>query len=528
MSPHSWSASDFEQMRQLALPPAEVERQISLFKNPPPFAVLARPAVLSDGIHKIEDPQKPGLLASYGVARDQGRLSKFVPASGAATRMFQSFLKFLKEGCARRAELQAKSALGDAEALSLLFFMDSLPRVAFYGDLKRQLQSRGKDLDALLKQGEYGPVWESLLSEEGLGYGLASKGLIQFHGHPEGPRTALEEHLREGVHYLKDAQGVCRIHFTVSPEHRAAYEKRVAELTQALEKPMGARFQVGFSEQEKSYQTVAVDLNNEPFRDKEGRLVFRPAGHGALLKNLDQLGADIVFIKNIDNVVIEKFLEPTIEWKKLLAGYLLETQGRVFEFLRRLDEGNVSEASLREMAEFVREVLWVKVPDTFAKKDEPEKVKWLQKLLDRPMRVCGVVPNTGEPGGGPFWVKGPGSGESLQIVEGSQVDPDSEAQAALFRESTHFNPVDLVCAVSDRRGKPYSLADYVDEKAVFISRKSHQGRELKALELPGLWNGAMAGWTTLFVEVPLATFNPVKTVFDLLKPAHQTGSSVNL
>ena len=530
MSPLSWSASDLEQMRELSLSPAEVERQGLIFKNPPPYANLARPAILSDGIHKIDDSQKPELLAFYDAAREPGRLSKFVPASGAATRMFQSLLKFLKEGCARRAQLEAKSALGDAEALSLLFLMDSLPQVAFYGDLKKHLESHGKDLDALLKQGEYGPVWDALLSEEGLGYGLASKGLIQFHGHAAGPRTALEEHLREGVLYLRDAQGLCRIHFTVSPEHRASYEKRLGELTQTLaqEGSEGARFQVDFSEQEKSYQTIAVDLNNEPFRDKDGRLVFRPAGHGALLKNLDNLGADIVFIKNIDNVVIEKLLEPTIEWKKLLAGFLLQTQGKVFEFLRRLEEGGVSESGFEEMAEFVREVLWIKVPESFAKKDKIEKTKWLQKLLDRPMRVCGVVPNTGEPGGGPFWVRGPGGEESLQIVEGSQVDPESKAQAALFAQSTHFNPVDLVCAVSDRRGKPYSLADYVDEKAVFISRKSHQGRDLKALELPGLWNGAMAGWTTLFVEVPLATFNPVKTVFDLLKPAHQAGSGVNL
>jgi hypothetical protein len=521
MSPLSWSPSDLDQIKQLSLSIPEVERQVSIFKNPPPFASLARPATLLDGIHQIADSQKPRLLAVYDAARELGRLSKFVPASGAATRMFQSLLKFLKEGCARRAELQAKSASDDLEALSLLFFMDSLPQVAFYGDLKEHLKSRGKDLDALLKQGEYGPVWDALLSEQGLGYGLASKGLIQFHGHPEGPRTALEEHLREGVHYLKDAQGFCRIHFTVAPEHRASYEKRVGELTRSLARSTGARFQVDFSEQENSYQTIAVDLHNEPFRDKDGRLVFRPAGHGALLKNLDNLGADIVFIKNIDNVVIEKFLEPTIEWKKILAGYLLEAQGKVFEFLRRMEEDAVSDPGFEEIAEFVREVLWIKVPESFAKRDHADKVRWLQKLLDRPMRVCGVVPNTGEPGGGPFWVSGAEGEESLQIVEGSQVDPQSKSQAALFRESTHFNPVDLVCAVSNRKGMPYSLASYVDEKAVFISRKSHQGRDLKALELPGLWNGAMAGWMTLFVEVPLATFNPVKTVFDLLKPAHQ-------
>jgi Domain of unknown function (DUF4301) len=521
MSPTSWTASDLEQMKSLSIAPSEVERQIAIFKSQPPYARLLRPAVLSDGIQRIQDSDKPALLARYEKARGPGRLSKFVPASGAATRMFQTILKFLKEDRSRRSDLEAKSGQGDPEALSLLRLMDSLPQVAFYADLRECLRAQGKDLEALLEKGEYGPVWEALLSEEGLGYGLTSKGLIQFHSHAAGSRTALEEHLRESVRYLKDAQGLCRIHFTVSPEHRASYEKRVRELTQTLGRETDTRFQIDFSEQEKSYQTIAVDLENEPFRDKDGKLVFRPAGHGALLKNLDGLGADIVFIKNIDNVVVEKLLEPTIEWKKLLAGYLLEAQQKVFEFLGRLEKGDLSEAELLHMADFVRRVLWVKIPGSFEKNGRVEKEKWFQKLLDRPMRVCGVVPNTGEPGGGPFWVDGADGNASLQIVEAAQVDSESPGQSAIFQKSTHFNPVDLVCAISDRQGKPYPLTPYIDEKAVFISRKSYQGRDLKALELPGLWNGAMAEWITLFIEVPLATFNPVKTVFDLLKPAHQ-------
>ena len=510
-----------EQMKSLSIAPSEVERQIAIFKNQPPYARLLRPAVLSDGIHRIRDSDKPALVARYDKARGLGRLSKFVPASGAATRMFQTIMKFLKEDRTRRADLEAKSAQGDPEALSLLRLMDSLPQVAFYDDLRGCLKAQGKKLEALLEKGEYGPVWDALLSEGGLGYGLTSKGLIQFHSHAAGARTALEEHLRESVRYLKDALGLCRIHFTVSPEHREAYEKRVRELIQTLGRETGARFQIDFSEQEKSYQTIAVDLENEPFRDKDGKLVFRPAGHGALLKNLDGLGADIVFIKNIDNVVIEKLLEPTIEWKKLLVGYLLDAQQKVFEFLGRLEKGALSEAELLGMVDFIRRVLWVKIPDSFQKSGQVEKEKWLQKLLDRPMRVCGVVPNTGEPGGGPFWIEGAEGNASLQIVEAAQVDSQSREQSAIFKKSTHFNPVDLVCAISDRRGKPYPLTPYIDEKAVFISHKSYQGRDLKALELPGLWNGAMAEWITLFLEVPLATFNPVKTVFDLLKPAHQ-------
>jgi hypothetical protein len=507
-------------MRELSIAPTEVERQIALFKNPPPFAHLTRPAAVADGIHVISDSQKSRLLSRYEKARADGRLSKFVPASGAATRMFQSLLKLLEQGNTDRETLRKKSEAGDPESLSALLLMDSFPRVAFYEDLRACLQSKGLDLPALLTQGDYGPVWDCLLSEAGLGYGVLSKGLIQFHAHPAGPRTAFEEHFLEALRTVKDARGLSRLHFTVAPEHRQAYEKKTRQI---IEKLSGAgQFQVDFSEQAKSYQTIAVDLKNDPFRDSKGRLLFRPAGHGALIQNLDGLGADIVFIKNIDNVVIEKLLEPTLEWKKLLAGYLLETQSRIFALLDQVESGSFSEGAAEEAAGFMERDLWVKIPVSWRSMGLAEKKGWILNFLNRPIRVCGVVPNTGEPGGGPFWVAYGKGVESLQIVEGAQVDPKSESQRAIFRQSTHFNPVDLVCAISDRQGRPYNLKSYVDEAAVFISQKSHQGRDLKALELPGLWNGAMAQWLTLFVEVPLATFNPVKTVFDLLKPAHQS------
>ena len=503
-------------MRELSISPAEVQRQIALFKNPPPFARLARPAAVADGIQVISDPQKSGLISLYEKARERGRLSKFVPASGAATRMFQSLLRLLEQGNTDRGTLRKKSEAGDAESLSALLLMDSLPQVAFYGELRDCLRSKGQDLSFFLSKGDYGPVWDCLLSEAGLGYGALSKGLIQFHAHPAGPRTAFEEHFLEALSTVRDGQGISRLHFTVAPEHRGAYEKKARQITGKLSG--SGSFQVDFSEQGKSYQTLAVDLENEPFRDSKGRLVFRPAGHGALIQNLDGLHADIVFIKNIDNVVIEKLLEPTLEWKKLLAGYLLSVQGEIFSLLDRLERGR---GAVGDAFDFI-EARWGKSALGKARAlGLEERQEWVKGFLDRPLRVCGVVPNTGEPGGGPFWVADAQGLESLQIVEGAQVDPKSESQMAIFRKSTHFNPVDLVCALSDRRGRSYNLKSYVDESAVFISRKSHQGRDLKALELPGLWNGAMAGWLTLFVEVPLETFNPVKTVFDLLKPAHQ-------
>ncbi|HET9869837.1 MAG TPA: DUF4301 family protein [bacterium] len=505
----SWTPDDLAQMRDLGISPGEVERQISLFKDPPPFARLARPAALGDGIRSISGTEKEALLERYGAARDAGRLSKFVPASGAATRMFKTLMGLEAEGATRRADLEKKAEAGDQEALSALLLMDALPQVAFYADLKKAVAAGGGDLDALLRSGDFGPVWRCLLSEEGLGYGSRSKGLIQFHCHRDGPRTALEEHLWEGLRTVKDARGDCRLHFTVSPEHRAEYEGRVKRLAEAIGAREGARFLVDFSEQGKSYQTLAVDLDDRPFRDADGRLLFRPAGHGALLPNLAGLGADIVFIKNIDNVVVEEMLGPTLEWKKLLAGYLLEVQEGVHGHLARLEAGVPGAAA--EAAEFIRRTLGA-VP--------PASEEGVRKFLDRPLRVCGVVPNTGEPGGGPFWVRDAEGKESLQIVEGAQVDPDSAEQRAIFRRSTHFNPVDLVCALRGPGGRPYALDPFVDPSAVFISRKSHQGRDLKALELPGLWNGSMAGWITVLLEVPASTFNPVKTVFDLLKPAH--------
>ncbi len=402
---------------------AKVERQLVLLRNPPPPQRLVRPATAGDGILRVPEDDHAALLALADEAARAGRLTKFVPASGAASRMFA----FLAPGAPESPEKRRFSESADA--------------FAFAGDLDR----------------------------------LAStpKGLLPFHRYPEGSRTAFEEHLFEAAGTVRDASGLCRVHFTVSPEHRALFEKKLSEARPRLENLTGAHFDVSFSEQAPSTDTIAADPDGRPFRTAAGALLFRPGGHGALLENLGDVaraGGDVVLVKNIDNVVPDARRNPTLRWKRLLTGLLV-----------RLERSS---------------------------------------RRDRPIRVCGVVRNEGEPGGGPFWVDGPG-GPSLQIVESAQVDPKDSAQAALWNAATHFNPVDLVCSLRDAAGRPFDLPSFVDEKAVFIARKTHEGRPLKALERPGLWNGAMAHWETVFAEVPKETFAPVKTVLDLLRPEHR-------
>jgi hypothetical protein len=508
-------------MKSRGISPLEVERQLALFRHPPPFARLVKPAAVGKGIHSISPSEQAELLDFYEKARKKGRLQKFVPASGAATRMFQTLIKFLDRHWTDRAALQMRADENDPEASKLLTFMDLLPQAAFYDELSRRLNERGVNLETLLREGQYKEILDSLLSASGLNYGLSSKGLIKFHRYDAESRTALEEHLLEAVCYATNGDGKCLVHFTVSAEHRGSFQETINRVLKDYEKKWKVRFFIGFSEQKKSLETIAVDLQNLPFRDKAGRLLFRPAGHGALIENLNDLRGDIVFIKNIDNVVHEKWMEPTVLWKKLLAGYLLKIQDNLFRYLKVLEMKPVSDVLINEILLFARDVLWINLPDSFSTQSPEEKKLKLRDILNRPLRVCGVVPNTGEPGGGPFWIRDSHGGTSLQIVESSQVDPESQEQQKCFRSSTHFNPVDLVCGLTDVEGRPFDLRNYVDPEAVFISRKSFEGRELKALELPGLWNGAMADWITLFVEVPSETFNPVKTVFDLAKPMHR-------
>ena len=417
------SASDRAAIEAHGLTVAEVERQLALFRDPPPAQRLLRPATPGDGVVRIAGSERAELLALADEAARAGRLTKLVPASGAASRMFAFLLAGGEESPERRR------------------FFESLDAFAFDAGVEELAR--------------------------------LPKGLVPFHAYPGGARTAFEEHLFEAAGTVRDASGLCRVHFTVSPEHRGAFEAKLAEVRGPIERATGARFEVSFSEQEPATDTIAANPDGTPFRTKDGGLLFRPGGHGALLANLEALaraGADLVLVKNIDNVVPDARREPTLTWKKLLTGLLVK----------------VERESRRE----------------------------------RPIRVAGVVRNEGEPGGGPFWVQG-ARGGSLQIVESAQVDLEDAGQAAIWRAATHFNPVDLACSLRDKSGRPFELSRFVDERAVFIAAKTHEGKPLKALERPGLWNGAMAFWETVFAEVPMETFAPVKSVLDLLRPEHR-------
>jgi hypothetical protein len=426
--------------------------------------------------------------------------------------MFQSLLAVRGGGLRDRRTVEARAAEGDVAAADVLTFLDNLPRFAFADALGAAVARGGEPIDARLAAGDVGAILDALLTPAGLDYAAAPKGLLLFHRYPEGARTPFEEHLVETAAVARDADGAARLHLTVSPEHAAGFTALLERVRGAYERRYECRFIVGFSTQYRSTDTIAVDQDNRPVRDAEGRLVFRPGGHGALIGNLAALDGDLVFVKNIDNVQADAQRGPALEWMQLLIGHAAALQRAIAGHLQALRDSpaNAADAARR----FAADALGVSLPSG-------AHAAAIQVALDRPLRVCGVVRNTGEPGGGPFWVRGADGAVSAQIVESAQVDQRDPAQRAAFAGATHFNPVFLACAVRDAGGRAFDLQRYIDPAAVFIAHKSKDGREIKALERPGLWNGAMARWLTVFVEVPEATFTPVKTVNDLLRPAHQ-------
>ena len=487
----------------------QITRQLDCFKKGFPYLKLAAAASVDNGILSPDgDALKLYLRVWDTYIQSERKVVKFVPASGAASRMFKNLFGFLE------AEYNEPQTDFEKE------FFDKIEKFAFYDDLNAACQkTAGKDIPTLLADGQYKPVVAALLEEAGLNYGQLPKGLLKFHRYEAGARTPVEEHLVEGALYATNRSGLVNVHFTVSPEHRALFEKLVEEKANLFAKRYGVHYEVSFSEQKSSTDTIAADENNEPFR-VDGKLFFRPGGHGALIENLNDLDADIVFIKNIDNVVPDKFKSDTITYKKLLAGVLVTLQQKVFGYLQLLESGKYTHEQVIDILQFLQRELFCKLPDTKLLEDT-ELVVYLKKKLNRPMRVCGMVKNVGEPGGGPFLAYNSDGTISLQILESSQIDMSDPEKKAMFEQGTHFNPVDLVCAIRNYKGEKFDLTKYVDPATGFISSKSKSGRNLKALELPGLWNGAMSDWNTVFVEVPLTTFNPVKTVNDLLREQHQ-------
>jgi len=524
MRDFEFSREDRLQMQRLGISEDRVRTQIQVFRKPLIFARLRRPCTLGDGIQQMSADALAHYKHLHEEAAGEGRFTKFVPASGAASRMFKLLFEIYGESnLSSMKEFRERADRGDRKTKDFFCFCDGIRRLPLFDDLKSILDRKGLSVDELLDQDRWQEILECLLTEQGLNYGALPKGLLKFHRYPAGNRTALEEHLVEAVHTVRDRKGICRIHLTVSPEHEGLFRRYFEKIRSGYEQQFHCLFEVAFSIQTHSTDTIAVDLEDRPFREGDGRLLFRPGGHGAILSNLADIRGDLIYLKNIDNILPDRLKEPTIIWKKALGGLLIEIQKKVHEYVGRLTESPKDTALLEAAMDFTRKELLIPEPQTLNDWTVERKRDYLLSRLNRPLRVCGMVRNEGEPGGGPFWVEGKDGSLSLQIVESAEVDLRSDGQRAIWGSSTHFNPVDLVCAVKDFRGNPFPLQNYVNPEAVFISQKSKDGRDLKSLELPGLWNGAMAEWTTLFVEVPIGTFNPVKTVNDLLKSEHQGG-----
>jgi len=524
MGQENFTSQDIRQIRDHGLSVDEVQRHVGLFKMPPPYLKLVGPCTPGNGIKVVPREEIQGLIALYESEAMIGRCLKFVPASGAASRMFKTLFQYLNQEREVTKQLIARQAQeGLKEAQEFCKFMEGIHKFAFFKELESVMSEKGFNIDELIKAGRFTDIIRYLLSESGLDYGGLPKAFLKFHDYEQKTRTAFEEHLVEAASYVVNKNGRCILHFTVSREHLEAFETMIEKIRPHYQQEFGTIFEVTFSVQKRSTDTIAVDLKNRPFRQGNGELLFRPGGHGALIENLNELNGDIVFIKNIDNVVPDRLKPETFKWKKILCGYLVLLQKKVFNYMERLLSGNADESFLEHVADFMRDDLCVDIPVPVENESPDAKRSFFMEKLNRPIRICGMVKSEGEPGGGPFWVKDTTNEISLQIVETAQIDPGSNEQQAILSSSTHFNPVDLVCGVRNCKGKPFDLRQFVDQNAVFISKKSKDGRELKALEHPGLWNGGMARWITLFVEVPAITFNPVKAVNDLLRKEHQPG-----
>lgn len=492
------------QLKGRGIQPADIKEQILRFKKGYDHARLIRPCTVGDGIKKLSADELESYIKKYESSLGSIDVGKFVPASGAATRMFKDVLSLQNE-----LSNDNKRLSEDAQK-TLEQFEENISRFAFKYDLQNRL---GEDLSEKMSE-EPLTVLNTLLDEDGLNYKNLPKGLIKFHNYKDGARTAFEEHFTEGIKYINSGKKV-KMHFTVQEEFISDFKRELNTIIEKMNSE-GVDFDVTFSVQDPATDTIAVDMENKPVLNDAGEMHFRPAGHGALIKNLDDLNHDYVFIKNIDNVIVENLISDTVNFKKALGGILISLQEKVFSFL-----DDISETCIDEVTSFCEKELFYNFPSSFHNLDNESRKAYLAEILNRPIRVAGVVKNEGEPGGGPFWVEGSEGKESMQIVESAQVNMNSEAQSAIWESSTHFNPVDIVCGLKGHSGNKFNLADFIDYEAGIITKKSIEGKDIKALELPGLWNGSMSDWITVFVEVPLSTFNPVKTVFDLLRKEHQ-------
>ncbi len=508
-----FTPADLQQIESQGLTVEQVSSQIERFRTGFPRTQLVEAATVENhGIVRLDDKEIDRLVDLYKQRSKRMKIIKFVPASGAATRMFKELYEF-------SAKYFGVASNFAKEYPSVQQFLENIRTFAFFDDLRDCMAASGLELDEYMSRGDYSTIINYLLKEQFLGYGALPKGLLKFHRYGDLRRTPVEEHIVEGAEYARSKGGQVYLHFTVSPEHRRLFRKLVASVRHRYETEYNIKLNITFSEQKHYTDTIAVDEQNNPIRDEEGRLVFRPGGHGALIENLNEQHADLIFIKNIDNVVPDWMKHSTVVYKQALAGMLIELKNKTFRYLQALDKGT-SPQMLRAIENFARNELHIELPTDFSSRTLDERAALLHEKLNRPIRICGMVKNQGEPGGGPFITRNTHGINSLQIVETAQINRNNPDQESILQNATHFNPVDLVCSTKSYRGRYFNLRDYVDPETGFISKKSRGAQTLKSQELPGLWNGAMAEWTTIFVEVPLATFNPVKTVNDLLRKEH--------
>lgn len=516
---YPFTEKDIEQIQNKGLTPEIVNFQINNFIEGFPYVDLVKPARTDDSIESFEKERVKELVRYYEKASGNLNIVKFVPASGAASRMFKDLFTYLND-CIN-SERPAAEIIKDESHKNARRFINHLEKFAFYDELRKTLGNQNLELEKLRKEEKYDTIIDYVISPKGLNYGQLPKALILFHKYDDHARLALEEHLVEGAYYAKNKNNKVSLHFTVSPEHLEQFKETINKLLPSYESHFGVEYKVSYSKQKESTDIIAVDMDNEPIRLEDGSLLFRPGGHGALIQNLNDIYGDLIFIKNIDNVVPDHLRDTTYIYKKVIGGYLLEIQKQVFNYLQQLND-NPEYVNLEEVRDFIQKKLGFKFRDQqFHNLRRVEKIDLLFDKLNRPIRVCGMVKNQGDPGGGPFCVRDKEGNISLQIVEKAQIDTKKEDQRNYLESASHFNPVDLVCSIKNFKGEPFDLTDFVDPKTGLISHKTKDGTKLKAQELPGLWNGAMADWNTIFVEVPIITFNPVKTINDLLRKEHQ-------
>lgn len=504
---------DSKQLKQKGISPQLLDQQLEHFINGFPYLKIKKPATIGDGILRLNKTELDIYKKLYDDFNEN--VIKFVPASGAASRMFSFLFDFYENG-----QDHYKST-SEIENKDVRIFFENINQFAFYDELENKLKKNNLSLTELIEECHFKTILRYFLFKDGLNYGDKPKGVLLFHKEKHETRTAFEEHLVEGAHYAIVDNTTAKIHFTISPEHSNLFNDLVKRTLPKFEKLFNIKYEITFSQQKPSTDIIAVDENNKIVRNSDGTMLFRPGGHGALIENLNDLKENILFIKNIDNVVPDRLKEDTITYKKVIAGLLIKYRMRIFNYLIQIESGNYDTSDIKDIIQFIKSELCFIPGDEIDDLNLELQANYAFQILNRPIRVCGMVKNEGEPGGGPFWVKHKDGSIDLQIVESSQVNLKDQNQQTILKSSTHFNPVDLVISVIDFKGNKFNLTMFRDPETGFIANKTKDGKTIKAQELPGLWNGAMANWNTIFVEVPISTFNPVKTVNDLLRPEHQ-------